>query len=172
MAHRFGIHALKSLIIFRHAKSSRNEPGLADFERPLNPQGKRDALRMGIFLRDQNLEPDLILTSTARRARETTRRLVEATGLDCEIQPRQEMYGADPEELAHMLREVPEPHARVMLVGHNPTLEELVHGLAGEEVVLPTATVAHVRLDITDWRDFALTGTATLVDVFRPKELF
>jgi len=76
---------MKTLLILRHAKSSWKNPGLADHNRPLNKRGKRDAPRVGRLLRDKNLTPDLILSSTAKRALDTAEAAAESSGYEGEI---------------------------------------------------------------------------------------
>ena len=88
---------MKTLLILRHAKSDWETPDVADHDRPLNGRGKRDAPRMGRLLRDENLVPDLIISSTAKRARKTAKLVAEASGYEGEIRLAETLYLAGPE---------------------------------------------------------------------------
>jgi phosphohistidine phosphatase len=163
---------MKTLLIQRHAKSSWKGGGLTDLERPLSRRGKEDAPRMAQFLRERGLLPELILCSTAKRARQTARRSVAAGRFDCEIEPKREIYDADrPQELVALLRTVPDDLSRIMLVGHNPCLEEFVEALTAVPTSLPTAAVAQIELEIASWADLELGGRGRLAAVWRPREL-
>lgn len=162
---------MRSLLIVRHAKSSWKEPGLTDHDRPLNKRGRSDAPRMGAWLGAHNLKPDLIVSSTAKRARQTVKRVAAGGGFDCAIDWREEVYHGVPADLVDILRTVGPERQRVMIVGHNPGLEALVRGLTGDAAAMPTAAVALVALDIVDWSQLRLNGSATLVDVWLPREL-
>jgi phosphohistidine phosphatase len=162
---------MKTLLVLRHAKSSWDDPSLPDHDRPLNKRGKRDAPRMGALLEEQRLVPDLVLCSTAARALATAREVIQACGYDGEVRLSRELYLATAETYAAFLRREPRQHERVLLVGHNPGLEELVHGLTGEEHHLSTAALARLELPIKSWDAFMLDRSARLVDLWRPKEL-
>jgi len=162
---------MKTLLVLRHAKSSWDDPALPDHDRPLNKRGKRDAPRMGALLEEQRLVPDLVLCSTAARALATAREVIEACGYDGEVRLSRELYLATAETYAAFLRREPRQHERVLLVGHNPGLEELVHRLTGEEHHLSTAGLARLELPIKSWDAFMLDGSARLMHLWRPKEL-
>jgi phosphohistidine phosphatase len=141
----------KSLLLLRHAKSSWSEPGTPDFDRPLNDRGKRDAPRAGEVLRDRRLPPDLILSSSAKRARKTATKALEASGFDSELELVQEFYLATPDAYLAKLKTLPDEIHRVLVVGHNPGLEELLELLTGQQLHLPTAALAHLKLPIDSW---------------------
>ena len=145
----------KTLLVLRHAKSDRGNNALRDHDRPLAPRGETDAPRMGIALATLDLLPDRVLTSTAVRARETTRLVAATRGYDGEIIEEPDIYAASVDTLLDVLRECDE-EATVLLVGHNPGLEELIGlltaGTRAEPMVrLPTAGLACVALDIEQW---------------------
>lgn len=162
---------MKTLLLLRHAKSSWQDPGLEDHDRPLNPRGLRDAPRMGQLLRDRDLLPDLILCSSARRAQETAERVLESSGYDGELQIRRDLYHAGPATCLEVLGDLPEEIECVLLIGHNPGLEEVLDRLAGRYERMPTAALAHLALEIATWRDLKLGVDAELVDFWRPREL-
>jgi phosphohistidine phosphatase len=162
---------MKTLLILRHAKSAWDDPDVADHERPLNKRGKREAPRMGQLLRDENLVPDLIVSSTAKRARRTAKLVAEASGYEGEIELAETLYLAGAEAYLDALSKVPDQFQRVMVVGHNPGLEELVEVLTGEAESLPTAALAEIALSIVSWRQADESAEGKLVNVWQPREL-
>ena len=162
---------MKRLLILRHAKSSWKHHDLKDHDRPLNKRGKRDAPRMGRLMRDEGQVPEWAISSTSTRARVTMDRALEERGATCEAHRVAELYLAAPIDIVEVLRRTPEPHSRVIVVGHNPGMEDLVQGLTGEDVTFPTAALAVIECEIDSWADLALTGVETLVRLWRPREL-
>jgi phosphohistidine phosphatase len=162
----------KRLFLLRHAKSSWEDPGLADHERPLAPRGRRAAMSMGEHLPREGIRPALVLCSSARRARETLDRV--SPGGEARIEP--ELYGASPTELIERLRRVPDTVDSVMVIGHNPAMQSLTVGLAVPgaqrervERKFPTGALATL-LFTGDW-DGLQPGSAELVAFVRPKEI-
>ena len=162
---------MKTLLILRHAKSSWNNANLTDHERPLNKRGKADAPRMGKLLADEELTPDLIITSSAERALTTAEQVALASGYEAEIIVTRELYHADPEDYLEVLREKAGSNERVMVVGHNPGMEALVEELTGSYELMPTAALAQVKLPIASWGELVEGVVGELVGVWRPKEL-
>jgi phosphohistidine phosphatase len=162
---------MKTLLILRHAKSSWKDPSLQDHDRPLNKRGKRDAPRMGRFMRHEDLVPDVVLCSTAVRARSTARLALEAADGAAEILLTQELYLAPPSEYVRLLGELDDAFERAMIVGHNPGVEDLVTLLTGDEETMPTAALARVGLAIARWRDLTPAPVHLLLGFWRPKEL-
>jgi phosphohistidine phosphatase len=163
---------MRTLLVMRHAKSSWGNPALHDHDRPLNDRGKRDAPRMGTFLREQDLVPDLMFSSSAKRARKTLKRVADACAFTGDRLELPELYATDTETWIRILRALPDAHHRVLGIGHNPTLEALVQRLTGDDEVLPTAAVAHIELDLARWEDLVPGFAARLRGVWRPRELF
>jgi phosphohistidine phosphatase len=161
----------KTLLVLRHAKSDWGDEGVADHERPLNRRGKRDAPHVGRLVRDQQLIPDLIVSSTAVRARKTAMKVAKACGYRHGIELREELYEATPEDCRAVLRSLDGNAARVMLVGHNPGLEELVAALTGDTRPLPTAALVHIMLPIEAWSEFRSGTRGELKNFWRPKEI-
>jgi phosphohistidine phosphatase len=158
---------MADLLILRHAKSSWKNQGLDDRDRPLNKRGRRAAPRMGRIMVEEKLVPDLLLCSTATRARETWRRLNDQARWILEERFLPALYPGDPEKILECLRELPERFNRVLLVGHNPGLEELVARLSGETVTLPTAGLARLRHE-GDWTSLQ---RAELLRIWLPRQL-
>ncbi len=167
----------RELMVVRHAKSSWSSGAVTDYERPLNARGKRDAPRMGRWMQRQLLVPDYVISSPARRAQQTTRRICRELAYPLDLvhwQPR--VYHADLEQLLESLAFGPVDESRVLLVGHNPGLEELLHFLLGHNLppapggkLLPTAALVHLALD-TDWQQLG-RNSCRLIQAVRPKEL-
>lgn len=162
---------MKTVLILRHAKSSWKHAGLADHDRPLNKRGKRDAPRMGVLLREKNLFPDLILCSSAKRARSTIDLFVESSGYEGEVRVSRDLYAHYADAYVEALRALDDQYVRVMVVGHNPGLEELLALLTGEWHRLPTAALAQVRLPINRWEELDEDIEGELVNLWLPKEL-
>ena len=163
---------MKTLLILRHAKSGWNDSSLEDRDRPLNARGRRDAPRMGDVLRDESLIPDVIISSDAVRAQTTALAVAEAAGYTRDVVIDQRLYLASPEDLLAVLRVRPDADANiVMIVAHNPGLEDLIAQLTGERHDLPTATLVQLALSIDTWDALDASIRATLVDIWRPKEL-
>ena len=162
---------MKTLLILRHAKSSWKDSSIDDHDRTLNPRGRRDAPRIGLLLRNEDLLPELILTSTAQRARETTEAVIESSGFQGELRFWQGFYLAEPTTWIEALSSLPHDFNRVMIVGHNPGLELLLEQLTGCDEPFPTAALAQVQLSIEDWGDLSRQPKARLMGLWRPKEL-
>jgi phosphohistidine phosphatase len=161
---------VRELFVLRHAKSSHDHPGLDDHDRPLSSRGLRDAPRIGELLGSERTIPDRIVSSTALRARTTAELAAETAGAAAPIlDPR--LYGAGPDECLAILREQPDRCRAVMIVGHNPTLEQLVELLTGSAERFPTAALARIRLPIESWADLLPAVRGELVALWRPKEL-
>ena len=142
----------KELLILRHGKSDWGTDD-SDFDRPLKDRGKRGAQKIGNWLAEQNLPPDIIISSPAERALTTAEKACKSMGYDTSIiQVNEAVYNAGLSDLLQILSDVPESIKRVMLVGHNPGLEELLVYLAKEfsipddGKILPTATLAYFKI--------------------------
>jgi phosphohistidine phosphatase len=163
------------LLLLRHAKSDWGDASLADHDRPLAKRGRTAADRMGAHLRAGGPRPDLVLCSSARRTRETCERLGLA---DVATEVEDALYGASDDELLARLRTVPEPTGTVLLVGHNPGVQDLAVALAGPDLgeqaarpreKFPTGALAVFDVDGA-WRDLA-PGRARLSAFVAPREL-
>jgi phosphohistidine phosphatase len=162
---------VRQLLILRHAKSSWADASLDDWQRPLNKRGLHDAPRVGDLLRARSLVPDLIITSDAVRARTTAEAVAKAAGYPRELVVEPALYLATPEDMTAVLNGVADDTARrVMIVGHNPGLESLIHQLTGEYRAMPTAALAQLALPIDHWSELDLSARATVVEAWQPKD--
>jgi phosphohistidine phosphatase len=160
---------VKTLLLLRHAKSSWADSGLSDHDRPLNKRGKRDAPRMARLIVDAGWVPDLILSSSATRARDTALIVAEACDWSPEVRLQRGLYLSEPGDYLEQLKHVPPQAARVLLVGHNPGMEALGEKLTGVPVHMPTAAL----LVLETSAPFSELGEhgANIVGNYRPKEL-
>ncbi len=165
------------LLILRHAKSDWDTNARSDFERPLAKRGERDAPRMGQWLKKQKLVPDQVVSSPALRARQTSEKACKEMGIkEKQIDWDDRVYAATEGELLRVLADCSKKKKTVMLVGHNPGLEDLVAYLAGKGLeipadgkLLPTAAVACLKMP-ENWNDLK-EGDGEVVSITRPKEI-
>jgi phosphohistidine phosphatase len=166
---------LKSLLILRHAKSSLKDPNIADHERPLDELAKKDALQMGKLIRDKDLVPDFILSSTALRAKTTTELVVEGCEYKGDIALKQSLYKAKPKDYLKIIEGLSDRYVRVLLVGHNPAAEEAIEMFTGlVDIKMYACALAHLNLPIEKWSDLKQEKNnirAESIEVMRPEEL-
>lgn len=162
---------MKTLLILRHAKSSWKFPDLTDHDRPLNSRGKRDAPLIGKKLAKEGLVPDVIIASSAIRAHATAKKVAKASGYRGEIAVESSLYGGGPTTYLNILRNQLDQYDKVLLVGHNPDVEQLLHILTGTEVIMPTCALAHLSLILERWVDLNNNTKGKLIKIWRPKEL-
>lgn len=160
---------MKTLFVLRHAKSSWDDPNLADFDRPLNDRGMSAAPFMGGIIADRDLTPDVIVSSPAVRAHETAKLVKKAGNLDAEIRLDESIYEASPRTLLQVVTRIDDGFRSAMIVGHNPGMEGFVRLLTGRLEPMPTAALAIIDLDIARWEDTA-PEKGTLRQVIRPKD--
>jgi phosphohistidine phosphatase len=170
---------VRTLYLLRHAKSSWSDPSLGDHERPLAPRGERAAKRMGRYANSQGIHPELVLCSSALRARETLELMMPTLAPGAEVRFEDALYGANADELQGRLRAVNDQIASVLLVGHNPGMQDLATSLAGDgepvakellRAKLPTGALAILDLVSTTWARLG-PGGAYLVRLVVPSEL-
>ncbi len=161
---------MRELLLLRHAKSGWDDPGLRDHDRPLNARGEASAPQMGELLAAEGLVPDRVLSSTAVRARRTAELVAETCGAP-DASLLEELYLAPPAVILEAVARSGKDAARILVVAHNPGLEELVSHLSAELQPFPTAALAHFRVEIEAWSEIELGTPATLMDLWRPKEL-
>jgi phosphohistidine phosphatase len=161
---------MKTLLLMRHAKSSWKFPELSDRDRPLNKRGEKDAPRMGKLLKEKDLIPQRIYSSTAVRACKTAEAVAEKVNYKDEIIYLDSLYMAEPSAIVDVLKTVPDEIKCVLVVGHNPGMEGLVQILSHKVESLPTATVAYIKLPIKGWSELSLAVEGELKAVRRPRE--
>lgn len=170
---------MRILYLLRHAKSSWDDSSLADHDRPLAPRGERAAPAMGRHMQSNGWIPELVLCSTAARTRATWAGAAPFLGDHLPVEYERELYGASAQELLGLLRSVPDDVGRVLVIGHNPGLEMLASGLAGEGPArglarmrrkFPTAALAVLSCGANRWADLS-PGSCRLDRFVRPRDL-
>ena len=150
---------MKTLFLVRHAKSSRNDPTLADRDRPLNDRGLRDAPKMGERLAKRDVEPDLMLSSPALRAITTAQLMAKKLDYkpkDIVLDDR--IYATSARVLLDIIHGLDDRLKCVMLVGHNPEISELAHRMSSEITDMATCAIAEFSFDIKSWTKVGKTA--------------
>jgi phosphohistidine phosphatase len=167
---------VKQLFLLRHAKSSWEDPDLVDHDRPLAPRGRRAAKLIAEHLRRQTVAPALVLCSSALRTRETLERIAPALGEEVPVQIEGELYAASEQRLLERVRAVEDGIESLLLIGHNPGVEQLALLLAssGQKVATlarkyPTGALATLEFS-GRWRELG-SGSAELTGFVTPKQL-
>ncbi len=161
---------MKTLFLLRHAKTEHAAPGIEDFDRKLTPQGSADGLRVGAYLKQCEPTVEQIISSPAIRARETTELVKQAAGLDLEVQYDRRMYEADPQLMLDIVSEGDAALSCILLVGHNPAMEDFLRGLTGQLVSLSAGSLAQVESPETNWIDVK-PGNCKLKFALSPAEM-
>jgi phosphohistidine phosphatase len=157
---------VKTLHLLRHAKSDWGDSALPDHDRPLNKRGKRARTTVAQHITGWKI--DLVVCSTARRARDTAKPVVEALG--CRARYDDALYATDADGLLAVVRTLDNEDNVVMLVGHNPSMEELTELLCGESPAYPTAALGSIDLAVDRWADVS-PGCGTLAAFVTPAQL-
>ncbi len=170
---------MKTIYLLRHAKSSWKDPDLADHDRPLNKRGKKSAEAMASFMAREGMTPDLVLCSSTKRTRSTCRKVRAELGKDIPAVIDEVFYHADAGEWLRHLRGLEREVGSVLLIGHNPALENLAHRLAGSgdedaldrmAVKFPTGALAVFSAPAQTWSALEPHG-AKLVSFTCPRDL-
>ena len=165
------------LWLLRHAKSSWDDPDMEDVDRPLAPRGARAADRMRQYFDVEEIRPELVLCSSALRTRETLGRILPGLGSQMTVRIEPSLYSFEADQLLDRLREVPGDVGSVMLIGHNPAMQELGSALAAEGDRLdelrkgfPTAALAELDVPVGSWEELK-PGSGRLERFVLPREL-
>lgn len=174
---------MKRLLLLRHAKTEPGGAGIDDHERALMARGREDAPKLGRYIRDKDYAPELIFSSTSRRTIQTVELVTDVLPGAAHVDYLGALYLAEPEVILSVIRLAPDKIKTVMVVGHNPGMEQLATALAREPVKrkekdrfdlieekFPTAALAVLDFDVTRWRDIE-PGEGALKDFVRPRDL-
>ncbi len=167
---------MKTLLVLRHAAAL--DPGSAptDFDRSLKRRGRADSVSVGEAMRARHLDFDAIIASPARRVVETVAGVFEGSRRPVEPTFDSRAYSASPSTWMEILHDADDEVDRLLIVGHNPTLQELLLQLAADvgdglrsevETGYRTATLAELRLAVDHWRDIA-SGSGRIASLIRP----
>lgn len=146
---------MKKLYIIRHAKSDWSNPGLDDFDRPLNKRGKKNAPYMGELLRINGVLPDLIISSPAYRARETAKIIAQEVMYHKEIMYNEYIYEADLKTILDIVTFIEDENDNVFLIGHNPSINILAFYMVDFNENIPTCGIVEIEFDCDSWREIA-----------------
>lgn len=163
---------MKTLFLMRHAKSSWKDDSLADHERPLKKRGKKDTKLIAKELKKNDLIPDLIISSSAVRAKETAELLAEALGYKGKIEISDDLYMGEPQDYVNALNGIKEKYDSVMIVGHNPGLEAYLQIIDGEIESMPTGSLGYLMLAEEEWEAISLETMGDLIGFWKPKDLY
>lgn len=170
---------MKTLTLLRHAKSGWDDPVARDFDRPLNPKGRRAAATMGRHLRELGLQFDRVIASPAVRVQETVAEIEHGLGRALSPEWDRRLYLASAATLLDLVHELGGASASILLIGHNPGLEDLTLLLVSDqagglreaaEEKYPTATLAELTFDTDDWQD-VVAGRGLLRRFVRPRDV-
>ena len=161
---------MKTLLLLRHAKSISTDGKFADFDRPLSDRGRKQAGLIGRYIKQRAIQLDFVLSSPAARARETTESVLQFAELRIEVRYDHRIYEATPLSLIAVVSEVDDDRKTVLLVGHNPGMEELLGLLTGHHDHMSPAALARIDVETENW-DALAESTCKLVWMISAKEL-
>ena len=162
---------MKTLFLGRHAKSSWDDSGLSDFERPLNDRGERDAPEMGRRLAQKHRTADVILCSAAVRARTTAAILAKEWGYEGELLLEPNLYEASPSQMLDFIQELEDEATSALVVAHNPTITWLAHLLGNLTIGnVPTCGIVALKIPCNKWSEVK-EGLAELIEFDFPKKV-
>lgn len=161
----------KELLIIRHAKSDWSGDVGKDFDRPLAKRGVEASKQLGQALTTMRAVPELIITSPAKRALETTKLLIKHGGWDCEVEREREFYGGGPDHVLDTVQGIDKEFERVAIIGHEPTWSAFASAMiGGAEIHVPTACLIRVELKKTSWRKISY-GDGCLMGMYTARAL-
>ena len=166
---------MKTLLILRHAKAVSKNSSLSDHDRPLDKLGENDALHMGKLMKDKDIIPSFIISSTALRAKTTAELVAKGCDYQGDIVLNQSLYEAKPNDYLLILNALSDKYNSVLIVGHNPTVEDTIQMLtdSGAVVTIPSCVLAHLSIPIEKWSDFSKSKveqhTVVLREIIEPR---
>jgi phosphohistidine phosphatase len=168
---------MKTLYLLRHAKSSWDDPGLPDFDRPLARRGRQACAAMADHLESEGIAPEMVLCSPSRRTRDTLAGILDAIPPESRIERPDELYGAGAGAILALVNELPDAAGSAMLICHNPGIQAAAAQLAaeGEElnslrIKYPTGAMATITFPVERWRKI-VPGSGELTSFVRPRDL-
>ena len=162
---------MKNLLLLRHAKSLKGDLNLQDFDRPLNDIGLAQVSVLTNLFKDHNIVPDYILSSSSKRTSQTAQILADQLKFKGEFKWLDELYEAACSDYIRALKNLPDASRDVLLVGHNPTHEEFLYIMTGQNQLLSTGAVAIIELPINHWKELTDRTVGKLIQTFQPKDL-
>ncbi len=161
---------MRTLFLIRHAKSSWEHPGIRDFDRPLNERGLYEAPLMAQILVKEGIRPDLLVSSTAKRAWSTALVFAGAFGIkDDQVQRELDIYEAEPMDILRLISQLPDSTQTVFLFGHNMTMTDVANRFSAQEIAnVPTCGIVCIESAVDSWTAFD-ESNASVKKVFFPK---
>lgn len=148
----------RRLFMIRHAKSSWKNPLQSDYDRPLNDRGERDAPMMGSKLKELNISPDIIISSTAKRAAQTAKKIAKEIGYKTEdIKWYDKLYHCIPPVFEEVLYELNDDIYNVFIVAHNPGITEFINEFSAQFSTdnMPTCGIVGAEFELKEWNEFS-----------------
>jgi phosphohistidine phosphatase len=163
---------MRTLFLIRHAKSSWDNPALRDFERPLNERGLNTAPRMASYLTQAGVQPDLLVSSPAKRAISTALFFGAAFGVnETQIVRNEDIYEASVTTVLRIISQLPDQAHTVLLFGHNPTFTDLANGFSTTPIInVPTCGIVRIETQADNWRSM-YEGNTRVIATYFPKEV-
>src|SRR6476659_7454635 len=163
----------KTLLLLRHAKSSWKKLNITDLDRSLNKRGKKDAPKMGKVIKELDIVPDVIISSSAKRAMDTAKLIAENCKHKKNIEKNPLLYASTLENYIDVISMVSDYHQKVLVVGHDPIIEELVNKFINQMEIIPTCTLVQLSLNIKSWKllDGLSYKDVNLIRILKPKEM-
>jgi phosphohistidine phosphatase len=163
---------MRTLFLIRHAKSSWDNPALRDFERPLNERGLNTAPRMATFLAQAGIQPDLLVSSPAKRAISTALFFGAAFGVgEAQIVRNEDIYEASVTTLLRIISQLSDQANTVLLFGHNPTFTDLANEFSSTPIInVPTCGIVRIETQADNWRSM-YEGNSRVIATYFPKEV-
>jgi phosphohistidine phosphatase len=163
---------MKTLLLMRHAKSSWKSDAQNDHDRPLNKRGYQDSPKILKYLQQENLLPEMVISSTATRTRETWKHMQQAISNIVPIQYSKSLYHGALTDIQNQVVLLGSGYNRIMVLGHNPGWENAVKTLCDTSIEMTTANVVILTIEEETWRSaFSQTGEWNLVDHIQPRKL-
>lgn len=159
---------MKTLFLLRHAKSSWKDTLLDDHDRPLNGRGRDEAPLVGEYMRQRGFTPAFAVVSTARRAVQTAAEIFSAIRYSGLVRYERDLYLAEIAALFSVITKTPRQYPSLMIVAHNPGLEQLIEMLTGQATPMPTSSLAQIELPLKAWRELNADVKGRFIEVWRP----
>ena len=161
---------MKKLLIVRHAKASWNNTLFKDYERPLTKNGHQDALLIAQYLKTKHHIPDYIISSSAKRAIQTTNIISQILSPELSICKERLIYGGSTNEMISIIHTIDNQYNNIMMVGHNPTTTLLINKISNSHIdYVPTSGSVIIEFTISKWQH--INNNGTLIDFIHPKKL-
>lgn len=162
---------MKTLMLMRHGKSSWKNGQIDDHERPLKKRGRKDTKRVAKWIAKKGLTPDLILCSSAVRARQTVEVIHKALAYEGETRICQDLYEAEPQDYVAILKLLDDRYKKVLIVAHNPAIETYLRHIDEDIQSVPTAGLGYLTLTLDSWQALSLQTMVEFVGFIKPKAL-